>query len=39
MVVSISGESEMLISIGNDMLVVFAVAEWSFPFIQKQAEN
>lgn len=39
MVVSISGESEMLISIGNDMLVVFAVSEWSFPFIQKQTEN
>lgn len=33
MVVCISRESEMLISIVNDMLVVFAMSEWSFPFI------
>lgn len=39
MVVSISGKSEMLISIAKDMLVVFAMSEWSFPFIQKQTEN
>lgn len=30
---------EMLISIANDMLVVFAMSEWSFPFMQKQTEN
>lgn len=39
MVVSISGESEMLISIANDMLVVFAMSERSFPFMLKQTEN
>lgn len=39
LVVSISGKSEMLISLANDMLVVFVMSEWSFPFIQKQTEN